>query len=311
LSCVDRVYTFVDASLGYNPCDTSSLNCLTETTDANNNKHIPVTAFGYNASLTTFELNQGVERIYSLGSRVPQVLVPLRFEGRFTATFSLTGDVGILNNLVDVSPSGDIKLVNIYVRPGRYGPQNEVFLVGGAIGDFEVRAREGEIVEVSVNGVFKDVLPGTGGATIDYTGPSGSVVTFADATITINGNHYPVREYSLRVDTGYKPAYSLGDRRYTIVYQDRQEVTLRATIYGTESSLRDLVENAGVGLGGVDDPVDIGATLNFGGNGSISLSGGKISRLGTPVRIGEIVMLDVEYMPLTISIAGASGTSSG
>ena len=304
---VPRVNSFVDAALFYNPLDPAQADGLAR--DATTGAVI-LEELGYRAEVTTFEVDQGLERLYALGSRAPVDLVPLRWEARVSATFIPTTLTG-LEKLASLAPSGtDVLRFNLFVSHGGWAGATDVYLREVVARSIEISAREGDVVEASFDGVYHDIyIPATPPG-VQVTPVSGTPLTFAQAVLTVAGKQYPTRDVRLRIGTGHEVGWTLGDRRFSVVWQGRQELTVRATVYGSPDALNDLAVLAGAT--DLIEPAVVQVVIQdpAGNAGTITVDGAKIASIGAPVRVGEAIMIDVELYGGSISFTAGTTTTT-
>ncbi len=326
---IPQVYSFVHAQLYLSDYDESTdYPPYDVTLNADNTFTISGEYLGYRANLTTFNINHNLSRIYNLGLKVPAELEPMRFEGRATMEF-IPVSVDALEKFANLSKSNNNVLrQNLLVKLG--GNEIVYGLEGIVTNRMELSVREGDVATIRADSVYRQIRKIGTTITVDESGTptnytfhgivasalTDAPLVFKDISMTWDGKSYVVRELTATINSGQDVAYALGDRRYAVVWQGRQEIELTFNVYMDASSLADFMDYASVheyvsddtnldDKGYIGEPLQVGMVVEHpygGGVRKMSFSGVKIHSLGIPIRVGELIMLNVTAYAKEVSI---------
>ena len=291
---ISPVYSFVNAMLYKNTYDSASTPPFTKDATTGNFKGELI---GYRTNVTTLTVDHTVSRQYSLASKTPAVFIPMRMESRATLDFiptSLTA-LGLFADLSSGSLTVPHDNLLLELDAKLYGI--EAFVPRRV----EFSVREGDVASVRVDGVFRQIYDLTGTPILE-SGTLGSPLSFSNITLTFNGVNYTVRELTATINTGHSVDYSLGDRRFAVVWQGRQEIELSFVVYGYDVSINDFMTNVGVSTTGTGIPVGgITATINN-GTEILTFNDVVINDVGIPVRVGELIMVNVRAFAGSVTL---------
>lgn len=255
--------------------------------------------FGLGTRVTSVSVRNNFERIPVLGQRNAAALVPLRYEGSWSIETYTTTTTTISGLAADWGWEDEVTTPvqnNIYIGLGGVGTAAiaERYLVNAMTNRVSITAREGEIVRLSIDGIFQK--EGTFTAPTTVTKESGTPLTFANGIVVIDGNEVAlVQSIDMTINVNPNPIYALRSRYFQDVYLRMLEADGRMTVVATNKDwidiVNDLTSYGEVVLRFVDDPSSSSTVYD-----EIALVGVQVNELTHSVEPNELVVYDVSFI---------------
>lgn len=240
--------------------------------------------FGVGTRVTSIGVRNNVERVPVLNSRAAGVLVPLRYEGTWSIETHPI-NIGTLAN--DLGWDEEVKepvefTINVGVLDGLLRALNNA-----VVSRVSISARQGEIVRMTMDGIFKQESVSTDTSSISFS-EGGTPATFADGSVMVDGTTVGlVQSFDVTINVNPNPIYALGSRYFQGVYLRMLEAEGRMTVVMQDLTWINDVEN-------VAEHTAI--KLNLGNAGFIQLDVAKVNELTHAIEPNEIVIADITFI---------------
>jgi len=245
--------------------------------------------FGVGTRVTSIPVRNNLERIPVLNSRTPADIVPLRYEGTWaietypTNISTLATDLG-WDDSVTTPTMFDIRagILNGMIRT----------LSNAVVRRVSVSARQGEIVRMTIDGLFKQETVATDTTGVTFS-ESGTPATFADSDVLVDGvSAGKVQSFDVTINVNPNPIYALNSRYFADVYLRAFEAEGRMTVVLEDTSWLTDVENVAT---------KNTVKLDLGTAGYIQLDTAKINELSHAIEPNEIVIADITFIAKAIT----------
>lgn len=246
--------------------------------------------FGIGTKVTSIAVRNNLERIPVLGTREACSIVPLKYEGSWSLE---TYPVDISTLATDLGwdeTEADPKFVDV-----RVGITNGMIrtLEDSVVSRVGLSARQGEIIRLTLDGLFKQETVGTDTSGVTFSECSGTPATFADGKVYVDGTEVAmVQSIDFTINTNPNPIYAIGSRYFADVYLRLFEAEGRMTVVMSDTDwitdAESIAEYSSIKL-------DMGAA------GSISMELAKINELSHSIEPNELVIADISFYARRVS----------
>lgn len=262
--------------------------------------------FGIGTRVRNISVRNNIERIPVLGKRSAEALIPLRYEGAWgietfpTSISTLATDLGW-----DESVTSPVKFG---ILAGIQGNEYR-FLKNSIVNRVGITARQGEMVRMTIDGLFeKELVDSTkvgieGQIQTEYnlaTPPditilseSGTPATFAEGSVLDGATEVGlVQSFDISINVNPNPIYALGSRYFQDAYLRMLEVEGRMTVVLQDISWLNDIEN-------VEEHSSI--KLDLGAVGSVTIELAKANELSHAIEPNELVIADIVFIGKTVT----------
>ena len=263
---------------------------------------------GIAEKVTTFNIQNQYNPLYSLGSREIQAYYSKGWKVSLNVEFVMCGDNKNWLNYVlqsnGVSPPtydvGGIKSDAIQIATG----EGTVYVINGIIyTDANITVTEGDIVKVTLSGVGRAMTSYTG--TITTTIPS-DLYTYKDVTASTVGNlgNGIIKDFSIDIKNSPEQYYSLGSLEYQAYLPTKFEASGSWTVYhnSSPSEMPTVLPTTATSSADVITPfstVYIGTDAN---KYTFSVSAGVINEGEMTVEPVTVVLDKITYIGSAVSV---------
>jgi len=245
--------------------------------------------FGVGTRVASIAVRNNIERVPVLGQRTASGLVPLRYEGSWsidtypTDISALASDLGWDDNVT--SP------VKFQLRAGIMDGMIRT-LSNAIVSRVGITARQGEMVRMTINGLFAQETVGTDTSGVSFS-ESGTPATFADGAVYDGGSEVAlVQSFDITVNVNPNPIYAIGSRYFQDAYLRMLEAEGRITVVMQDTSWITDIEN-------VSEHTSL--KLDLGSAGYVQLDIAKINELTHAIEPNELVIADLVFIAKSVT----------
>jgi len=253
--------------------------------------------FGHGCKITTLQRRNNTEKIYQIGARNAQKLVPGKFEGAATIEFALANPWFMKAAFGTVTSTGTNPTSHTFTEYNtlpslsitndiRTDTASVAQLLGCVVNQAVFTAAVGEVPKVRLDVMFAD--EGHSTTTTSAVAESFDVYTFAQGNLEMpNGTTIAkVQNIEITVNNNAEMTWGLGSRVGVAAPVKQREYTARATLTFTDSST--FLENLyGASTGPDSDPAEVATLELIFDNGQTSADQRQVALLFTGVMIDE------------------------
>lgn len=241
--------------------------------------------FGVGSRVSSIAVRPNLERLYVLGKRTTEAFVPLRYEGSWgiethpVSITTLASDLGWSSSLTEAKEFD----VVLGVRGGMART-----LDGAIVNRVSLSLRQGEIVRMTIDGLFRQDTVATDTTAYDSLSESGTPATFADGSVIVGGTVVGlVQSADVSINVNPNPIYAIGSRYFQSAYLRAFEAEARLAVVAQDTSFIDDLHN-------LQEYASV--VLNFGSAGSVTLSNVQIGELSHGLEANELVIYDITLL---------------